>query len=95
MSTVPFDTLKLADQLAAGGFTSEQAKTASAALSEALKDDIAKKIDIQHVEIKIDALANTIAQKLESLELRITVKLGALVVFALGALTAIFKFIHA
>jgi hypothetical protein len=41
MSTVPFDTLKLADRLAAGGFTEEQAKTAASALSGAFKDDIA------------------------------------------------------
>ncbi|MFY7776689.1 MAG: hypothetical protein ACOVQ8_00285 [Elstera sp.] len=36
MNAVPFDTLKLADRLSAGGFTPEQARAASSALAEAV-----------------------------------------------------------
>jgi len=36
MVAVPFDTLRLADRLQAGGFTPEQARTAATAFAEAL-----------------------------------------------------------
>lgn len=36
MNAVPFDTLKLADRLSAGGFTPEQGRTVSAALADAV-----------------------------------------------------------
>lgn len=53
MSTA-FDTLKLADRLAAGGFTQEQAKTAASALSEALTADLATKTDLIGLATKAD-----------------------------------------
>ncbi len=36
MTVVPFDTLKLADRLQAGGFTHEQARAAASALAEVM-----------------------------------------------------------
>ena len=36
MTAVPFDTLKLADRLQAGGFSAEQSRAAASALAEAL-----------------------------------------------------------
>jgi hypothetical protein len=44
MTSVPFDTLKLADRLQAGGFLPEQAKAASAAMAEALADGVTSDI---------------------------------------------------
>ena len=78
MNTVPFDTLKFADRLAAGGFTEEQAKTAASALSETFKDDIATKADIERLEAKIDTLESSMNQKLGALESSVNQKLGAL-----------------
>jgi hypothetical protein len=48
--SVAFDTLKLADRLAAGGFTTEQSRTAASALSEAFTADLVTK-DMFRVEI--------------------------------------------
>ena len=60
MTAVPFDTLKLAERLQAGGFTPEQAKTAATALAEALGESVATKADLRDLEqrltIKIAAL---------------------------------------
>ncbi len=47
MTAVPFDTLKLADQLQAGGFSAEQARTAASAFAEATRGaDLATKTDL-------------------------------------------------
>lgn len=43
MTTVAFDTLKLATKLEEAGFTAAQAKGASSAIAEALSDEIVTK----------------------------------------------------
>jgi hypothetical protein len=40
MNVVLFDTLKLADKLQAGGFTPEQAQTASFALADVFENEV-------------------------------------------------------
>ena len=105
MNPDPFDTLKLADRLAAGGFTEEQAKTAASALSEAFKDDIATKADIERLETKIDmlesgmnqklgALETILTQKIDAVESRITIKMGGMLVVAIGIIVSLLKLIH-
>ncbi|MEI8395642.1 MAG: hypothetical protein WCF85_12950 [Rhodospirillaceae bacterium] len=59
MSAVPFDTLKRADRLQAGGFTAEQARTASFAFAEALSGaDLVTKdyLDAKLAETKTEIL---------------------------------------
>ena len=47
MAVVAFDTLKLAERLQAGGFTSEQARTAAGAFAEAMSgSDLATRADL-------------------------------------------------
>jgi hypothetical protein len=54
MSAVPFDTLKLADRLAAGGFTPEQARAAASALVDVAEGaDIATKRDLVDLEQRL------------------------------------------
>lgn len=56
MSVVPFDTLKLADQLQAGGFTPEQARTAASAFAEATRGaENATKGDVREAELRLEA----------------------------------------
>lgn len=43
MTTVPFDTLKLATKLEQTGFTPDQAKGTASALAEALSDEMVTK----------------------------------------------------
>jgi DNA primase large subunit len=78
MTTVPFDTLRLAQRLAAGGFTEEQARTFTSALSEAFAQDIATKADIDRLDAKIDTLNTRLDAKIDALDARLTQKIDAL-----------------
>jgi hypothetical protein len=56
MTAMPFDTLKLADRLQAGGFSAEQARITASALAEVVADaDVATKADLQQTEIALRA----------------------------------------
>ena len=86
MTAVPFDTLKLADQLQAGGFSAEQARTAASAFAEATGGaDLATKADIANLATKTD-LAEA---KAEFLKLMI----GAMIAQT-GLIVALIKLIH-
>jgi hypothetical protein len=70
MSTIPFDTLKLAGTLREKAhFSQEQAEGVTDALSDAFQDRIATKDD------------------LAPLEQRLTIKIGGMLVIAVGVLT--------
>jgi chromosome segregation ATPase len=67
MTAVPFDTLKLADRLEAGGFSAEQARTFAGALADAVsgseiatKQDLANlatKAELQAIKVEVQAVA--------------------------------------
>jgi hypothetical protein len=82
VSAVPFDTLKLADRLQAGGFTSEQARAAAAAFAEvAVGADLVTK---QHLD-----------DRMITLEQRLTIRLGGTLVIAVGVLLAAARYLPA
>lgn len=82
MSTITFDTLKFAEKLEKAGLTREQAAAIAdaqrEALGEALETTISTKSDIQRLENRI-----------EQMELRLTIKLGALIAAGIGLVAAI------
>ena len=81
MSPVLFDTLKLTRALREKArFTQEQAEGLTDALSESFEERVATKQDIANLEAK-----------LESLEQRLTVKMGGMLVVAVGLLTGALK----
>lgn len=63
--SAPFDTLKLADRLGAGGFTSEQAHTAASALSDALAVDMATKADVETAKLQLEARIQEVATNIQ------------------------------
>jgi hypothetical protein len=75
MNAVPFDTLKLADRLHGGGFTAEQARTFAHSLAEAA--GAAELVTKPHLE-----------DRLVALEQRLTIRLGGMLVVAVGVLLA-------
>ena len=81
MTTIAFDTLKFVEKLEAGGFTHAQAKAAAEAFAEATAQELATKTDIAVVRADI-----------RELELRITIKLGGLMMAATGLVLAANKF---
>lgn len=80
MTVVPFDTLKLADRLEAGGFTSEQARAAASALAE--------------VASTADFVTKTyLDDRLLAMEQRLIIRLGGLAVVLTGTALAIMHYL--
>jgi len=87
MATVTFDTHKFVKTLEAAGVPESQAEAFSTAVRDSHEAaELATKGDIADLRKDMDA-------KFEKLELRMTIKLGSIVVVALGAFTVIFKFL--
>jgi hypothetical protein len=76
MTTLTFDTLKFADKLQASGFTQEQAKGAASAFAEVTAESTSQ------LATKAD---------LREQELRITIKLGGMLVVLCGILLTAMK----
>jgi hypothetical protein len=109
MTAVPFDTLKLADRLQAGGFSAEQARTFASALAEAASSaevatkpdlralEIALKRDVSDLEIAlkrdVSDLANTVTRDLLDLEQRVTIRFGGMLVVAVGIILTAFRYL--
>lgn len=83
---MPFDTLRLARRLEAAGFSPQQAGDMSEAIAEALSA-LATKADLAALEVRID-------NKLEILKRDMTIRLGSMMVVAVGVILAGFKLIH-
>lgn len=86
--TVHVDTLALSKRLADGGFTPAQSDTLAAALGDA-----ATAADVVTVEL-FDQRMTLLDQRLIMLEQRLTIRLGGIVVVAVGVIGALLKFIH-
>ncbi|MBV8119243.1 MAG: DUF1640 domain-containing protein [Alphaproteobacteria bacterium] len=83
---IPFDTLKLARRLEAAGFAPQQAGDMAEAIGEAVSS-LATKADLTALEMRIDA-------KLEILKRDMTIRLGSMMIVAVGFILAGFKLIH-
>jgi len=98
MATVTFDTLKFVKTLEEAGVPESQAEAFSTAVRDSHEAaELATKADLREVETnlrhEIGDLRKDMDAKFEKLELRMTIKLGSIVVVALGAFTVIFKFL--
>lgn len=83
MNAVPFDTLKMAQRLEAAGFGIPQAAGAAEALAEALTGaDLATKRDIADVMAAIELLQRDM-----------TIKLGGMIIVAVGVLLAAIRYL--
>ena len=95
MSTITFDTFKFVDRLEKAGLTREQAaaivEAQQVAFSEALDTSLATKADIAKLEgrmVGLDAKLASLDGKIESAELRLTIKLGAFLAVFAGVIIA-------
>ncbi|MBA3034684.1 MAG: DUF1640 domain-containing protein [Gammaproteobacteria bacterium] len=83
MASITFDTLKFADTLKAAGVPAAQAEAEARALAEAFASNaeaLATKGDIVRLESRLDTL-----------EMRLTIKLGAFIAVAVGILIAVMR----
>jgi len=90
---VPFDTLRLARRLEAAGFAPQQAGDMAEAIAEAIST-LATKADVLAVRADLAALEARIDAKLEILKRDMTIRLGSMMVIAVGVILAGFKLIH-
>lgn len=87
MATLTFDTLKFANRLKAAGVPNEHAEAEASALAEVFEThsgQLVTRDDLKALEDRLDA-------KLIQLEQRMTIKLGSLMVIAIGVVAALVK----
>ena len=106
MTTITFDTLKFANILKDAGVPDKQAEAQAraqrASFAEAfdagvaMRADIARldaniKADITRLDNKIDNRFDSITKDMQTLELRLTIKLGTFVAVAVASTAALVK----
>ena len=85
MATVTFDTLKFVKTLEAAGVPAQQAEAISTAVRDSHEAaEVVTKRDLRELEMRMDA-------GFESLELRMTIKLGAMLAAAVGLTVTLIK----
>jgi predicted ABC-type sugar transport system permease subunit len=88
MSVITFDTFKFVERLEKAGLSRDQAaaivEAQQVAFSEALDTSLATKADMAKLEAKLASPDS----KIESMELRLTIKLGAFLAVFAGVIIA-------
>jgi len=85
MAAITFDTLKFVQTLEEAGVDRQQASAFAAAVRDSHEAaDLATKADLREMEVRMGA-------KMESLELRMTIKLGSLLTIGIGLILAVLK----
>jgi hypothetical protein len=78
MAAVAFDTLKMVDQLQAGGFSPEQARAASSAFAEAMSGaELTTKHDLQATESRLQHEIVVVRAEAKAAEERLGAKIEA------------------
>ena len=84
MSTVTFDTHALVKDLTRAGMPEEQAEVLARSQAALIDDNLATKQDLKEMELAA-------RQDLKELELRLTIRLGSMIVVAVGVVAALVK----
>jgi hypothetical protein len=91
MAAITFDTLKYANRLKAAGAEPKIAEAEAEALAEVFGlnlNEVATRDDLKHME---ERLNERLEARLLQLEQRMAIKLGGLMVVAIGAVTTLVK----
>lgn len=84
MTTIAFDTLAYANKLKQAGVPNRQAEVQAEAMAELVEERSATKRDLSELEERI-------ANRMNELEYRLTVRLGSMLVVAVSILAALVK----
>lgn len=84
MSAIAFDTLAYAKRLKQAGVPEQQAEVQAEAMAELVEERIATKRDLKELEERI-------SNRLNELEYKITLRLGSLIVVAVGIVATLVK----
>jgi len=91
MAAITFDTLKYANRLKAAGAEPKVAEAEAEALAEVFElnlNEVATREDLKHME---ERLNERLEARLLQLEQRMIIKLGGLMVVAIGAVATLVK----
>ena len=90
MAAIAFDTYKMVKRLRESGFTDVQAEAVTTAVQEA------GTTDLSHLATKEDLVAvkTELKADMREMELRITIKLGALMAAGIAIVATLVKLIH-
>jgi len=86
-----FDSLGYAKRLRDRGVPNEQAEAHAEAARDFIMPEIATKGDLLGVRADLLAMEQRLQTSMDTLALRLTVRLGAMIVVAIGALATILK----
>lgn len=84
MTTSVIDTLSISKQLQSAGYTQQQAEAQAKIWSEVIEDNIATKRDLKELE-------TSVKRDMRDLEYRLTIRLGSMMVVAVGIIAALVK----
>jgi len=104
MSSILFDTHAYVKKLIAVGFTEPQAETLASEQAGMIENKLATKQDFEKfrketkqelstLEQKIDTLESNVKRDMRELEMRMTIKLGLMLLVGFSIFTTILKFI--
>lgn len=84
MTSTTFDTLGYFEKLKAAGFSEEQARVQANAMREVIEERLATKADLAQLEERL-------TNEMQKMELRITLKLGAMMAAAVAIVATLVK----
>ena len=90
MAAVGFDTHEAVKALTEVSFSEAQAESVISTVRNALGGDLATKADLQRVKSELEA---KIESEIQSLQLRLTMRLGGLMIAVSGLVVALIKFL--
>lgn len=94
VNTMLFDTLQYSKNLINAGFTPQQAEVQAEALKKVIDENLATKHDLFEVKRDLESAIHNVEVKLKELELRMTIKLGGMLVAGIGILIIMMKLFH-
>ena len=84
MSTVAFDTHAFVKELTRAGMPEEQAEVLARSQATLIDENLATKKDLKELELAL-------RRDMKDLELRLTIRLGSMMMVAVGAVAALVK----
>lgn len=91
MASYTFDTLSYAKELIAAGMPQQQAEVISLSQRTLIENELATKADIAGIQRDMKRMDVDLRRTIKELETSLTLRLGSIVVIALGAMTALTK----
>ena len=91
MTAITFDSLGYFERLKAAGFTEEQAKVQANAMREIIEERLATKADLVQLEERLTNEIRKMESEMQKLELRMTLKLGAMLAASVAIVATLVK----